>query len=112
MILFLLTRILRRAHSRSITGLRTFSIINFEIHRYRYHPLAHRDVRGPSTLHAESPLLADFAFQLFPSLPLTAATLSGPDIPLQLISSLPLALPFHHTAFRSISGHGTGRNRH
>src|SRR6202034_870525 len=66
-------------------------------------------VRGPSTLHAESPLLADFAFQLFPSLPLAAVTHSGPDIPLSLISILPLAPPVHHTPFRSISGHGTGR---
>ena len=60
-----------------------------------------RVVRGPSTLHAESPLLADFAFQLFPSLPLAAATLSSPDIPLSLIPILPLALPVHHTPLRS-----------
>ena len=49
----------------------------------------------------KSPLLADFTFQLFPSLPLAAATLSGPDIPLSLIPILPLALPVHHTPFRS-----------
>src|ERR1700730_10981166 len=58
-------------------------------------------VRGPSTLHAESPLLADFTFQLFPSCPLAPATPSGPIIPLRLISCPPLALPVHHTPFRS-----------
>src|ERR1700721_4574031 len=49
----------------------------------------------------KSPLLADFAFQLFPSCPLAAATLSGPIMPLRLISCPPLALPVHHTPFRS-----------
>src|ERR1700728_3329393 len=58
-------------------------------------------VRGLSTVHAESPLFTDSTLQLCPSLPYTTATLSGPVIPLQLISSLPLALPVHHTPFRS-----------
>src|SRR6202034_4727817 len=62
---------------------------------------ANRGVRGPSTLHAESPLLADFTFQLFPSCPLAAATLSGPIMPLRFISCPLLALPVHHTPFRS-----------
>jgi hypothetical protein len=58
-------------------------------------------VRGPSTLHAESPLLADFTLRLFPSLPFTTLSLSGPAAALQLLSGPPLALPVHHTPLRS-----------